>query len=284
MPARLAELRAVAEEFDDRVLIGETYLPLDRLVAYYGAADQPGIHLPFNFQLILLPWEASQLRDWIARYEAALPDTAWPNWVLGNHDQPRIASRVGREQARVAALILLTLRGTPTIYMGDELGLPGQDVPPERIVDVDGRDPERTPMRWDGSPNAGFTTGEPWLPMGTELETLNVEAEKADPHSVLTLHRRLLALRRERPELAVGAWHDVPSPDGTLAYRRTDGDREVLIVANLTNEAIGLPLPAPVHGTGWRIVLSSGLYREGGTVGDRIAVLGDEGLILEPIA
>jgi alpha-glucosidase len=276
--ARLAELRAVAEEFDDRVLIGETYLPLDRIVAYYGTADAPGIHLPFNFQLILLPWEAAALRDWITRYDAALGDGAWPNWVLGNHDQPRIATRVGAAQARVAALVLLTLRGTPTIYMGDELGLPGQPVPPERIVDMDGRDPERTPMRWDASPKAGFTTGEPWLPIGTEVERLNVEAERADPRSMLHLHRRLLMLRHARPALAVGEWQDVAAPDGVLAYRRRSAGEQLLVVANLTHAPLDVPIPA----AGWRIVLSTGLDREGETASGQVALLADEALILEP--
>jgi alpha-glucosidase len=276
--ARLEELRAVADEFDDRVLIGETYLPLDRIVAYYGTADAPGIHLPFNFQLILLPWEAGPLRDWIARYDSSLGDGAWPNWVLGNHDNPRIASRVGAAQARVAALVLLTLRGTPTIYMGDELGLPGQPIPPDRIVDVDGRDPERTPMRWDGSRTAGFTTGEPWLPVGTEVERLNVEAERADRRSVLQLHRRLLALRRERPALAVGDWAGVAAPDGVLAYRRTDAGQALLVLANLTHDPVDVPLPAG----SWRVVLSTGLDRDRETVTGRLAVRADEGLILEP--
>ena len=276
--ARLTELRAVADEFEDRVLIGETYLPLERIVAYYGTADAPGIHLPFNFQLILLPWEAGALREWITRYDTALRDGAWPNWVLGNHDQPRIASRVGEAQARVAALVLLTLRGTPTIYMGDELGLPGQPIPPDRIVDVDGRDPERTPMRWDGSAKAGFTTGEPWLPIGTEVERLNVEAEHADPRSMLNLQRRLLALRRARPALAIGEWGDVPAPDGVLAYRRSVAGQALLVVANLTDRPRDVPLPT---GT-WRVVLSTGLDREDETLIDRLPVRADEGLILEP--
>ena len=277
--ARLTELRAVADEFEDRVLIGETYLPLERIVAYYGTADAPGIHLPFNFQLILLPWEAGALREWITRY-----DTALAGWAPGRTGcwatttSRGSQSRVGEAQARVAALVLLTLRGTPTIYMGDELGLPGQPIPPDRIVDVDGRDPERTPMRWDGSANAGFTTGEPWLPIGTDVERLNVEAERADPRSMLNLQRRLLALRRARPALAIGDWADVPAPDGVLAYRRSVEGQALLVVANLTDRPRDVALPA---GT-WRVVLSTGLDREDEALIDRLPVRADEGLILEP--
>jgi alpha-glucosidase len=119
----VAGMRAVVNEFDGRVLIGELYLPIDRLVTYYGMHGD-GAQLPFNFQLLLLQdWSAGTIAGIIAQYEAALPPGAWPNWVLGNHDRPRIASRIGTAQARVATMLLLTLRGTPTIFMGDELGM-----------------------------------------------------------------------------------------------------------------------------------------------------------------
>jgi alpha-glucosidase len=121
----IAEMRRVADEFSDRVLIGEIYLPLERLVAYYGR-DLAGMHLPFNFSLLSTSWHAPSIARLIAEYEAALPAGGWPNWVLGNHDRPRIASRVGPDQARIAAMLLLTLRGTPTIYYGDEIAM--QDV------------------------------------------------------------------------------------------------------------------------------------------------------------
>jgi alpha-glucosidase len=120
--AIVSGLRRVLDEFDNRVLIGEIYLPLDRLMAYYGA-NLDGVQLPFNFQLLQSAWEARAIAALIDRYEDALPQGGWPNWVLGNHDNPRIASRVGAPQARVAAMLLLTLRGTPTMYYGDELGM-----------------------------------------------------------------------------------------------------------------------------------------------------------------
>jgi alpha-glucosidase len=114
-------MRRVVDEFGDRVLIGEIYLPVDRLVAYYGR-ELSGAHLPFNFALLSTPWNARAIAKLIDDYESALPAAAWPNWVLGNHDRPRVASRVGQAQARVAAMLLLTLRGTPTLYYGDEIG------------------------------------------------------------------------------------------------------------------------------------------------------------------
>ncbi|MDB5687315.1 MAG: alpha-amylase, partial [Rhizorhabdus sp.] len=130
-----AEMRAIADDYaGDRVLIGEIYLPVERLMMYYGTGA-PGVHLPFNFQLIDAPWNARGLAAIIAEYEAALPEGGWPNWVLGNHDRPRIAAKLGEAQARVAAMLLFTLRGTPTLYYGDEIGIGRVDIPAARAVD-----------------------------------------------------------------------------------------------------------------------------------------------------
>src|ERR1700754_2125643 len=152
----VAEMRRVVDAYSDRVLIGEIYLPLTRLIAYYGESLS-GVQLPFNFQLLFTAWKASAVAALIDEYERALPTGAWPNWVLGNHDQKRIATRVGRRQARVAAMLLLTLRGTPTLYYGDEIAMRDVPIPPDRVQDPfeknvpglgHGRDPSRTPMQW----------------------------------------------------------------------------------------------------------------------------------------
>ena len=127
-------MRRVADEYPDRVMIGEAYLPIDRLMAYYGV-DLSGFHLPFNFHLIATPWHPTALAALIEAYEAALPAGGWPNWVLGNHDRSRVATRIGPAQARVAAMLLLTLRGTPTIYQGEEIGMSDVPIPPERVQD-----------------------------------------------------------------------------------------------------------------------------------------------------
>ena len=135
------EMRAVADEGEagERLLIGEIYLPNERLMAYYGA-DLDGVHLPFNFSLVTIKgWDAETVRGIVDAYEAALPEGAWPNWVLGNHDQPRVASRLGPAQARVAHTLLLTLRGTPTLYYGDEIGMQDVTVPEHLIVDPQGK-------------------------------------------------------------------------------------------------------------------------------------------------
>ncbi|PLS77720.1 MAG: alpha-amylase, partial [Chloroflexi bacterium] len=180
------EMRSLLDQYHERVLIGEIYLPVPRLMLYYGT-NRDEAHLPFNFQLILLPWDAQVVREAVDTYEAALPAGAWPNWVLGNHDQPRIASRVGLDQARVAQMMLLTLRGTPTCYYGDEIGMQNVPIPPHQMHDPQGkddpahsRDPERTPMQWDASANAGFTSGQPWLPVADNYTTVNVVAQRED--------------------------------------------------------------------------------------------------------
>jgi alpha-glucosidase len=271
----IAEMRRVVDAYPGRVLIGEIYLPLERLVAYYGSGGT-GVHLPFNFHLIHAPWNAAEVVKIITEYERLVPAGEWPNWVLGNHDQSRIASRVGAAQARVAAMLLLTLRGTPTIYYGEELGMRDLAIAPEQALDGWaknepglglGRDPQRTPMMWDGSPNAGFTSGTPWLPVSPAFPEQNVERLRRDAGSILTLYRRLISLRRAEEALAVGPMQLVDAPPGVIAFRR--GQRFV-VALNLTPEE----RPIDLRG---RIVLSTHLDREGEIV-ERLRA--DEGVIV----
>jgi alpha-glucosidase len=279
------EMRAVLDEYGDRVLIGEIYLPNERLVAYYGSGpDEPGAHLPFNFRLILTPWRAGAIGAVISEYEAALPSHGWPNWVLGNHDQARIASRVGGAQARVAAMLLLTLRGTPTLYYGEELGMRDVSIPRELEQDParfdgpsGGRDPERTPMRWDGSPGAGFTSGEPWLPMGGDLDRINVAVQRDARTSMLTLYRELLALRKAEPALSVGAWSLVAADGDVLAYERRAGERRLVVALNLGHEPLEFRLPAPGRATA---LLSTRLDRNSEAIEGTLQLWADEGVIL----
>jgi alpha-glucosidase len=279
MDAWVAELRAVADEYPGRVLIGEVYMEPARVVRYYGA-DGLGVHLPFNTALITLPWTSASIRAAIEAYEAALPGTAWPNWVLGNHDQSRVATRLGEAQARVVAMLLLTLRGTPTLYAGDELGLPDVPVPPGRIVDVAGRDPERAPIPWTvGGHAAGFTTGEPWLPMTDDPGRYSAEAQAADPRSTLALHGRLLALRRAEPALHLGAWTAVDAPDGVVGFDRTSGGDRFRVLLNLT----AAPVRVVLEGT-WTVEVDTGLVRPTGGAGALVTggldLAADEGVVL----
>ncbi|MBP7145925.1 MAG: DUF3459 domain-containing protein [Acidobacteria bacterium] len=278
----IARMRALLDGYGERAMIAEIYAPIEKLVAYYGAAE-PEAHLPTNFALLKLPWDAAEVGATIARYEAALPPGTWPNWTLGNHDKPRVASRVGVAQARVAAMLLLTLRGTPTIYYGDEIGMRDVPVPPDKVrdpwgVNVPGlglgRDPQRTPMQWDDGPAAGFTAGEPWLPTGESA--INVRAQFADPRSMLWLHRRLLALRRAESALSTGGLALLHADGGVLAYLRTAGDRNLMVALNMASR----PAAAPVPGEG-RVLIDTALGREGERARGSVALAPDEGLVLE---
>src|SRR6202043_2719141 len=221
----IAQMRRVIDEFGSRVLIGEVYLPLHRLVAYYGN-DLAGAQMPFNFALLSTLWNARSIEKIIADYERALPAGAWPNWVLGNHDRPRVASRVGQAQARVAAMLLLTLRGTPTMYYGDEIGMHQVAIAPGQVRDPFernvpgigvGRDGCRTPMQWDASVNGGFTTGEPWLPLAEDAVHENVANLTADTASILNLYRALIDLRKTAPQLVAGDYAGVVTTGDVLA-------------------------------------------------------------------
>ena len=284
----VAQMRRLLDGYAGRVLIGEIYLPLERLVHYYGT-DLRGAHLPFNFQLIGAPWDAGHLSGLIAEYERLLPEGAWPNWVLGNHDKPRIASRVGAAQARVAAMLLLTLRGTPTLYYGDEIGMQNVRVPPERVQDPFernvpgkglGRDPQRTPMQWSAAPFAGFSAVAPWLPVAPDHAVTNVEAQREDPASMLALHRALLALRRTEPALYLGRFQPVEGGPEVLAYVRTarTGERSFLVVLNLGHRPQRINAPSAARGGA--VALSTGLDRAGEPVGDTVDLRPDEGLII----
>ena len=223
----------------------------------------------------------------IDTYEGLLPDGAWPNWVLGNHDRHRIASRVGPEQARVAAMLLLTLRGAPTIYYGDEISMHDVPIPLEAAQDPFelnvpglglGRDPERTPMQWDASPQAGFSDASPWLPLAEDYEQFNVATERDDPRSMLTLYRRLIELRRREAALSVGGYAPRGVDGDLLAYERHDGERRFLIVLNLGHQPQRFTLQPGERGA---LALSTYLDHDREPVSGEIVLRADEGVVVE---
>ncbi len=281
----ISGLRKVVDEFDDRVLIGEIYLPLARLMAYYGTALD-GVHLPFNFQLFHTAFNARAIAELIGQYELALPQGAWPNWVLGNHDNPRIATRVGRAQARVAAMLLLTLRGTPTLYYGDEIGMRDVAIAPHQVQDPCeknlsglglGRDPCRTPMQWDGSVHAGFTAGDPWLPVSPDYPSVNAGAQLRDSTSLLRLYQELLQLRRTHRALSMGNYAPLAADGDLLAYVRETPDERILVVLNLGSQAGALSFDSV--GCSGRVLLSSFLDRNNETLAGKVDLRPAEGVI-----
>jgi alpha-glucosidase len=283
----IAEMRRVAEEFPDRVLIGEIYLPLERLVAYYGR-DLAGMHLPFNFSLLSTSWDAASIARLIAEYEAALPAGGWPNWVLGNHDRPRIASRVGPNQARIAALLLLTLRGTPTIYYGDEIAMKEAAIARDQVRDPLGknvsgrslgRDGCRTPMQWDGTTHAGFSTGNPWLPLGGTFDKDSTADQRRDKTSILHLYRRLIDLRRKRAALLFGSYGTVLADGNLLVFTRELGRERLLIALNFGDKPTAANLASGE--LAGQLVVSSAGDREGEPVRGSVKLRAHEGAVVE---
>jgi alpha-glucosidase len=242
----VAEMRAVIDSYPGRVLIGEMYLPTKDLMTYYGQ-DLNGANLPFNFLLLQCPWNAEAVAHVISEYMTMLPQGAWPNWVLGNHDNARIATRVGLSQAAIVAMLLLTLPGTLTIYYGEEIGMTNALIRPEDEQDPAekrqpgigmGRDPERTPMTWDCSEMAGFTRGRPWLPLGFDHRAVNVEVEEGDRASIFSLYRRLIALRRAYPMLVGGQLRSVTALGDLLSYERAAENERLVIFLNFGHSPI----------------------------------------------
>ncbi|MFU8890007.1 MAG: alpha-amylase family glycosyl hydrolase, partial [Trueperaceae bacterium] len=276
--------RRQIDAYPGRVLIGEVEYgsSVERLARFYGDGDE--LHLALNFSLMTLPWTSAAIADHLARYDAALPAGACPTFVVGNHDRARVATRIGPAQARVAAMLLLTARNTPFVYQGDELGMRNAELGPEHQRDPwglrvpgHGRDPVRTPMRWDASGHAGFTTGEPWLPVGDDAGTENVARLREDERSILTLHRRLLALRRGDPVLTRGRQRVLPVAGDVVGYLREDGERRVWVALNLGSREVEVETPGAGGGT---IALSTALDREGETVGRSLRLRGDEGCVV----
>jgi glycosidase len=286
------EFRQILDSYNDerpRVSIGEIHIfDWEEWATYYGE-NLDELHMPFNFALLNVNWSAQSVREVVDSLEEALPEGAWPNYVLGNHDEPRLASRYGHEEARVGAMLLLTLRGTPTLYYGDEIGMVDVPIPPEQRKDPwaetlpqIGRDPCRTPMQWTGGPNAGFSlpqTPQLWLPLADDYETVNVERQLTEPTSLLNLYRRLLAYRKATPALMVGRYSPVDGvPEACYAFLRETDEQRVLVVLNFSDREQHLAVPGPERG---EMAISTNLDRSGDVDLGALSVRGNEGLIIE---
>jgi alpha-glucosidase len=250
------EIRKVVDVYPERMTVGEVFGTPENIVRYYGGEKLDGLHLAFNFPLVRVRdgrWSAAHVRRKVEEFEDALPHGGWPNWVSGNHDVDRIASRLngdgrGEDRARLTAMLLLTLRGTPFIYYGEEIGMANVAIPEDRAQDparfyARGRDPERTPMKW--TRNGGFSGVEPWLPYG-DLSR-NVDDQAKDPSSMLSMYRKLIWTRRGSDALREGAYATIEgTPEDVFAYTRTAGDERMLIVLNFGGAPASFDLPAGV--------------------------------------
>jgi alpha-glucosidase len=280
----IRSIRAMVDAFEERVLIGEViyHLPVDRFADFCGPDL---LDLPTNFRLTFLPWEAEPLRRFIDRYDDVLRACgAWPNYCTANHDSPR-PGRHGQDRARAIMALLLSLRGTPFIYYGDELGMTEAGVPPDARVDTWvhpdtglGRDGARTPMQWSAEPGAGFCPPDrrPWLPFSDDLAGANVECQAGDPDSMLTLTRRLLRLRREHPALRIGRHRSLDGvAPACLAFEREAEGERLLVAANLGDE------PERLMAGDGRLLLSTSGDRPQGRLGASTELAPHEAVIVQ---
>jgi alpha-glucosidase len=281
----LADAQGAPQEGDTPILVGETYvLELGELMPFYGTGRDE-LHLAFNFLFVHADLDADQMRDIVEGVEAGLPPDAWPVYTGSNHDAGRLATRWAMDderRARAALLILLTLRGTPFLYYGDEIALPQVPLDAATALDPvarrtgdpsDNRDVCRTPMPWTAAPGGGFTTPEatPWLPFG-DLAAHNVAAQREDPASTLHLVRDLIALRRRTPDLTAGAYATIDAPGGAWAYRRGDG---FTVAVNLSDAAVAVPV-----GDG-RVAIGTERGRDGEAVTGSVELGPWEGVVVE---
>jgi len=270
-------LRRVADAYPGRLLIGEAYVPVDRLAAYLGGGAGDGFQRAFDFELAVIDWSAEAFRRVIERAEEFTPAGLEPTWTLSNHDLSRHATRFGERNARLAALVLLTLRGTICLYAGEEIGMIDAPQIPGPARDRAGRDASRTPMQWDASPRGGFTTGTPWLPL-VDPVTRNIAVQQAEAGSMLSWYRELIGLRHTSAALRHGTVALLPKmPPGVLAWTREAGGERVLVVANMGDA--GVRLDASSVGEQGRVVVATS-PRQGSVALRDLLLAPREGLLL----
>ena len=277
--------RKLADGYDPRrILLGETHVrELELMASFYGKGEDE-LHLAFNFPFVYADFDAG-LAEVVADTERLLPETSWPVWTASNHDAGRFPTRwcAGDDaRTRLALMALLTLRGTPVLYYGDEIGMTEAELQPEDLRDPVGlrrwpkdwgRDPMRTPMQWSSAPGGGFTDGgaAPWLPLG-DFEGRNVEDQRADPTSILSYTRDLIGVRRRLQDLRDGAYERLPSPAGTWVWRR---GASVAVALNLSG------MRTRVQGLTGAVAASTGPTRPGAAVAGDVWLAPWEGVVVE---
>lgn len=282
----MKQLVEVLKEHKDKFMVAESWGTIDDLLLFYKTVGWKW-YQPFNFSLITLPWTAEVHKEYIDRYDKILGEHYLPSWVLGNHDKHRVATRIGKKQARIAAMLQLTLRGLPFIYYGEELGMTNTRILRKKVKDPYeikspglnlGRDPERTPMQWNESENAGFTKDEPWLPVNKFYKKNNAENEKTDPYSFYNLYKKLIILDKNNTAIREGEYTPVRLPaKNVYAFLRETKGEKVLVLLNFSRKTKELKMK--LKGT---VLLNSSLDEEGSHIDlDNFKLRGDEGYIIK---
>ncbi|MEK7552037.1 MAG: alpha-amylase family glycosyl hydrolase [Patescibacteria group bacterium] len=275
-------------EFENKFIISEAYAKIPLMAEMFKSCDKK-IHSPFNFNLMKLPWKATEFKKFVDEYEKSLHKEDWPNYVFGNHDRPRLQDRIGEAKLKVAAMLLLTLRGMPFIYYGEEIGMKNANIPESEIKDMfalrannpkSSRDPERSPMQWNSDLNAGFGDVKPWLPLSDDYKETNVEIESKNPNSLLTLYKELIHLRNNSIVLKLGSYKSLKtkSPDIFSYVREREGKR-ILVILNFSDNQIEEPLPP----NKFKVLVSTDKERKQGEdiSGNSIAIKPNGGYVLE---
>lgn len=261
------EIREVTDEFPERYVVGETFFASpERASKYIG---DHGLQAAFNFELLNCPWNAEKMGKALARWEAVLTEDAWPTLVINNHDNPRSATRykddASDRRSKAAAVMLLTARGTPFIYYGEEIGMRSIKVPYGKIMDPPGkryypffptRDACRSPMQWDDIPGAGFTGGQPWLPIGKDIKTRNVLAQLADQYSLLQLYMAMLEIRKQHLALQVGDFEMLDAGNKNILLYTRSADETFLVAINFAGRLQEVKSQA-LAGKTWMTIFSS---------------------------
>ncbi|MGH7924936.1 MAG: alpha-amylase family glycosyl hydrolase [Candidatus Binatus sp.] len=240
--------RRVSDSYEQRILVGETWPREQEKLADYLRPDE--LQLAFNFRFLLARYDARRFHAAIELTEKSFGPGAWPTWTLSNHDFPRHISRYSRSgdgeaRARVAAVMLFALRGTPFIYYGEEIGMRDAAVAAGSKRDPVGRDGCRSPMQWSDARNGGFSpSAKPWLPCG-DFEAVNVARQQNDPHSMLALYRRLIQLRKSTPALVEGSYRAFDgAPEDCFVFHRDTAAQHVVVALNFSAEPREIDLPA----------------------------------------
>ncbi|MFH1188439.1 MAG: alpha-amylase family glycosyl hydrolase [bacterium] len=235
-------------------MVSEAYINIPEMGRLYRACNNH-LHAPFNFHLMSLPWNAQQYRIYIDTFESSLTDVDWPVYVLGNHDKPRVATRLGKNKARLTAMLLLSLRGMPFIYYGDEIGMENIDIPLEqchdplterKLANQSNRDAARTPMQWSPKPFAGFSTHTPWLPIASNFQTCNVKTECENVKSLFNVYRSLINIRRKSKALTHGTYQSLVLPQkDVFTFIRETKNEKMLITLNFSDKSQLITLHYP---------------------------------------
>jgi alpha-glucosidase len=289
----LRSIRNLVDQYPDRYLVGEPFLPTVTSSARYVQSDM--LHAAFHLNFTEIPWNAGRMLSSLQSWESTLHPDAWPCHVLNNHDVTRSASRFHSDRAdgrlKVAATLILTLRGTPYLYYGEEIGQRDIQLTRNQILDpvgrkywpfFRGRDFARAPMQWNGKRFGGFSTKAPWLPVHPDYPSRNVETQQNEPSSLLNWYHRLISLRREYAALQSGIFQPISfEPKLLLAYLRQTDSQTILVALNFSRKPVQLHLGGELLLKSWKLLISSDVNRtEVKIISGRVSLAGDEALLL----